>query len=865
MWISYSNSEVNVFHPVCEEALNEALVSIGKEHDYKVIHHQRTGSLEMDFVVRNIKTGKYLCVVEVKRTPSDVHSARYQYQAMSYVQMNDPNNERPFYILTNLECAFAFRYSSSQPRVVQQMLQPGLIQIGKFRDNNEAGFRKALAAEFADLLSSFMQDRYSYSVTLEQFENHMRKISNNNKQWKSSLAVLLYEYIRGVFVSVGRESEIPYDVHHFRKNVLRICAEAARVNFKEIFSCPPNEYERTASIANDILSHIFDYGRQTVSGDAIAELLHEIASEGMAHQGEVPTDPELARILAVLAKNIGGNIDDGKYLCDPAAGSGNLISSAIRVFNTTPNQVKANDKNPKLIELLSLRLGLNFPQSISSANSSLISSQDIVDLDKLYFHNISVIVLNPPFMAGINCVDRKGGLYRKVQLLKGEKAVTNIGQMNYEGAFLETICAFCEKGTTIACILPKTHLTARGREALALRKFLLTEFGLRIIFSYPETGLFENVTKGTCIVVGKVAVPTGVVKILSSSEEVSDIDLNKLESSLNADLQTGKFSSLTQGIEGVIQNTSNMNDSISEGWRQVYREYADAILFLQNYIISNPILTRLSDVPMSEIKRKRGSAGNKGASNLIFLDRNSYFYEEYNRYATIPAMRNARQSSIDIVDGDSAFLRINDFSEKETEKITSEYSALPQQESSQQRAKKTPAQLSSILKSEARNICPANSVLIPRGIRSLGRVYMTSVPTIVSTNFIVFEMRSSERAAILASWTSTIFYQIICEINGKQQEGMRKMEVADIEATFIPDFECLTKEDIASLISEIHHVDFLSLNAPVVRRIDSIWAKILFGSDAETLLQDARRLLDFLANLRNPVSAVVTGTAPVIY
>lgn len=68
MWVSYSDSEVNRFHPICERALNDALRMIGKEKKYRVLHHQYTGPLEMDYVIQNIATGKYLCVVEVKRT-----------------------------------------------------------------------------------------------------------------------------------------------------------------------------------------------------------------------------------------------------------------------------------------------------------------------------------------------------------------------------------------------------------------------------------------------------------------------------------------------------------------------------------------------------------------------------------------------------------------------------------------------------------------------------------------------------------------------------------------------------------------------------------------------------------------------------
>lgn len=99
MWISYSDSEVKVFHPLCEVALKTALKELKLDKEYEVIHHQYTGSLEMDFVIQHVTTGKYICVIEVKRTPSDVHSTRYQFQAMSYVQQNAGQTEKPFIFL----------------------------------------------------------------------------------------------------------------------------------------------------------------------------------------------------------------------------------------------------------------------------------------------------------------------------------------------------------------------------------------------------------------------------------------------------------------------------------------------------------------------------------------------------------------------------------------------------------------------------------------------------------------------------------------------------------------------------------------------------------------------------------------------
>ena len=123
----------------------------------------------MDYVIQNIITGKYLCVVEVKRTPSDIHSARYQFQAMSYVQMNANETEKPFYILTNLEYAFAFRYESNRPRVFQQMLKPGLSNIGSFVDDDEETFANKLAEYFKERINEYCNNSYEYLVTLEEF------------------------------------------------------------------------------------------------------------------------------------------------------------------------------------------------------------------------------------------------------------------------------------------------------------------------------------------------------------------------------------------------------------------------------------------------------------------------------------------------------------------------------------------------------------------------------------------------------------------------------------------------------------------------------------------------------------------------
>ena len=847
MWISYTDSEVNKFHPICEIALNNALRLLGKHEHYRVLHHQYTGSLEMDFVVQNRETGKYFCVIEVKRTPNDVHSARYQFQAMSYVQMNSAETEKPFYILTNLEYAFCFRYQPSRPRVFQQMLRPGLVTIGSFLQEKEE-FITNLTQFFKEQFEHFFENEYSYLVTLEEFAHHMEQIKNNSKSWKGHLAVLLYEYIRGAFSFVNRH-ELP-DIRIFNNDVQRICNEAARVNFRDIFTFSNETHENPAIIENATLVNLFDFGFQNVSGDSISEILHQIVSEGHEHDGEVPTDLELARFVSILAKGIGGALEEGKKICDPAAGSGNLISSAIDVFNLSANQILANDCNPKLLELLSLRLGLNFARIINQENSPIIENKNISELDESFFENVQIVVMNPPFVAGINCVERKQELYVRLGELTDGNYKTNLGQMPLEAVFLEMIVNLVQEGTTIACVFPKTHLTARGDEARVIRNLLLSEFGLRAVFTYPGDKIFDDVTKDTCILVGQAKVISDEVKVFSSYDKIPDIDIHRFEQIINNNLEE-KFISLMPGIVGRRISQSQLILSINDGWRMLNSELVEGINFVKTVFEASNSFIKIKNLDWSI---KRGVAANNGGSDLLFFDSRDELYSQFTDNRDIhlkSGMRNSKYNSFIVGNGDSRFLDYSTTAEELIDSIILCYLNLPERISQQKRSIKSQSQLKNILQRESNNVFPANSVLIPRALRKEGRVYLAESQVFVSTNFVVCSAPTNTDALLLASWMSTIFYQLNCEVASKDQEGMRKMEVRDILETFTPILSEVPNEIIVQLRSEKSNLTFLNLKTPCIRTVDRIWATYLFGDNAENKLTEALRLLSFLASKRD--------------
>ena len=848
MFISYSDSEVNCFHPICERALNIALHNIGKDAQYKVLHHQYTGALEMDYVIQNVATGKYLCVVEVKRTPADVHSARYQFQAMSYVQMNVDQSEKPFYILTNLEYAFSFRYDSTRPRVFQQMLYPGLVHIGDFNVENEGSFVEKLALYFSEMINGFINNSYEYLVTLEDFASHMEQIKEQPKRWKSHLAVLLYEYIRGGFEFINRNDL--RDVRLFRNDVKKICEEAAQVNFKDIFSYSDELFERKSTVDNGILSGLFDFGNQNINGDSVAGILHSIVSAGHEHDGEVPTDLELARIVAALAKYSSGELDPLDFVCDPAAGSGNLISAVIPTYNLIPTQILANDINSKLIELLSLRIGLSYARTISRGNSPEILSCNIADFDPDIFDKVKVVVMNPPFSAGINCVGRKQPLYQSIRRLTGKEPLTIIGQMPLEAVFLELLIELVKPGTTISCIFPKTHLMGRGSESKTIRKLLLHKFGLQLVFTYPGEEIFTDVTKDTCVIVGKAKTLSESIKVVASYDKIPDIDIHRFAQSL-LNITADEFTSMMPGVVGKTVSMQALADELTDGWRILNSEMVDAITFVNKYFKNSEQFEELGKLKNNI---KRGQAANSGGSDLMFFDSRPELFSQFEGLGVVLSvgMRNAKLNTIDIGMGDSQFLDISENTGEIVDSIIAAYNALPDRTGKQQRKKKTNDEWKKILGMESEGRFKANSVLIPRAIRTTGRIYFSKRPVFVSTNFVVCSMSTVNNAMLLSTWMSTIFYQLICEVSSKDQEGMRKMEVSDIEKTYIPLFDKVSSETVSALFDEVPSLEFLNLANPEIRSVDRIWANELFGENAESILQTARRKLQYLVNRRNP-------------
>ena len=849
MWIKNTDKEVECFHPVCKEALEGALRQLNLDKDYEVQHHRFVGTIEMDLVIACRETNKILCVVEVKRTIAAVNSTRYQYQAMSYVQsLRDSELESRYYLLTNLESSCLFKFDKDRPNVYEQIIEPGFSLNHKFADVSRERFVTDLTKQYAHFIFVIKNDSGKYMLSFKQFADVIHDKLDKDIEWEKALVALFYEYIRGSFTKINR-NELR-TISQLSNRVDLICREGLKVNFKDVFTLPElASRQRNVETSRTLLQQLFDLGKTYVDADELASVMHKVVSEEHKHEGEVPTDTDLAILMLWLVKCITGELKANEKIMDPASGSGSLLCAAANVYeHIQPSQLIANDINRRLLQLLSLRIGLKFASTIEKDNTARIMSMNIADLPTVEFEHVRAIVMNPPYLAatGVNCVTRKAELYRKIRLLKGCNPTTTSGQMPLEGPFVELVSTLAKDGTVIAVILPNTHFTTKGDASRAIRTMLLNDFGLQLIFNYPQEKLFEGVTQNTSIAIGVKGTHTNGILYLYSNEIISEIDASTVSEILKSEFSVEEIANINSQFEGCLLPKEKLVQMIDDGWQIGNMTKRDAQNFVQTNIATSRLLTTLSD---SEFKDyQRGKIGNDGCTDLLYMKPNNPFFVKARKQMKghlAPGLNNAKFDKLALGAGESLFFNVDGMSERQICKVVDMYIEEENAKNKKQRRdKKSLDDYVAILKKESKRVSPANSVMLPRMIRSNGRVFVSDRPTFVSTNF--FVIKADEMGAkILASWFSTIFYQLECEAYGNNRKGLRKLEKEDYEPLHVPVTSELSEEEKQRIVSTPIN-EFINLRSPQVRDVDRVWAEILFGENAYELIEEALTLVPIL-------------------
>lgn len=854
-WLSYDDSEVNCFHPVCEKALERALQSLGLTDMYKIEHHRSIGALEMDYVLTEKATDTLFCVVEVKRTRAAVESTRYQFQAMSYAQSYASQKKNLFYILTNLETSIFFRYDATRPMPRQQMLEPGCVTIGSFSETKE-DFVAKLAEYFSQCIHDIRSDHYSYHQPLSRFCEQYTAVRQHESERRSFLAVYLYQYLHLMLKQCKREKDFSQDVRNLLPgkagSLQSLYRVASRVDFDGIFDACADGTLKAFPPDSDILRELADCASKFGNSSYLANLLYDAEVPVPPANGEVPTDPELARAVGVLAAFVHGKIlTPEEKICDPAAGSGNLlIESARAVGISHPGQLVANEVNAAYGVPLSLRLGMYNMLQVNPMDAPTVHLGSIGELESTFFQNVRIVVLNPPFISGIASVAQKNELVASMTS-RGIQLRTNIGQMPLEAVLLETLLKLLPTGVTIALVIPERHLVAMGEEAVAFRRLLLEEFGLQTVFYYPRKKLFRDVTIGTCVVVGQTGSSSSHIHVMRSLAPIPDIamddflkELQKLPSCHS------KFVSLGYHCEGASFPRKIVVQQAETGWKNFSAAGKMAQALFRSCRERSSLLTELC----KRVTLKRGDFGNKGGSQFC-LDEGKPEYRELldfpcTHYHHVLKNSNIDFSGLELQCGDgilpvksqvprSLLLRIS-------ERILREMRQHSQQAKQKKKLPNTAEALLPLL--DSGTLFQGNLLLLPRAARVQAPVFVSSLPLYVSTNFFVASFQSFEDAVIMATWMSTLLYQTSCFLASKNQEGMRKMEKKNFNSTLIPDITYLRMEDRQKILAAVASVKPVNFRDIHPQEIDDIWGRILFGESAKEVTDEAWDCLTYFVS-----------------
>jgi hypothetical protein len=118
---------------------------------------------------------------------------------------------------------------------------------------------------------------------------------------------------------------------------------------------------------------------------------------------------------------------------------------------------------------------------------------------------------------------------------------------------------------------------------------------------------------------------------------------------------------------------------------------------------------------------------------------------------------------------------------------------------------------------------------------------------------VIAKFEKTEEAQLIASWLFSVFGQIQMEYSSIAQEGLRKLEKAQVGNLVVPDFSKISSEDKKLLIDTFIDDEPLNFSLLAQRPIDEAWTRILskyFG--IEISLKEFFNLLGDLVDERSP-------------
>lgn len=581
-WLSYSDDEVGSFHPVFEACGNDALVAEGLDGQYQWVHHLRgPGSrLVPDFVLIESASHRWRLTVEVKRRPESVHSDRSQAQAKSYAESpvaTYPAGWAKYFAVTNLEQTLLFALNGiASPRECRVAVTG--LEAGSLTTQDETAFRTELTRALRSLVA------YVHSNRTPAFDVAWPKVGRDFVQAAAGLSgvgrlgapsssgwpavervfglpasqggarvlvlrCLLAEYLRGLLerhghARAGTLQPVPTNAGSLRGQLPRVWDRLRDIDFRQLFdaeSLPDGAaLARGATELADYLTGIttaptaiYELARDRLDREELYPVLVGASSGGRSldESGKVPTDPELATLLASLViRETAGSVSD------PCCGDGALLSAAYDrlsefglAHDATLGLLQGIEADPLLARLAILRLLTKEPATITASTSVDVRRGDLFADPGVV--GVDYVLMNPPFR---RYEEQGGGEFPPelrqhyadaISRLTGRDSLAVSGQQNLYTYYVEWIIGAAPAGTRFGIVLDNKWY--HNRYARPLRELLLRECAIEAIVEYPYANLFEGWAIATSVLVctkRSSATTPASTKFARCSMELSQVD-----------------------------------------------------------------------------------------------------------------------------------------------------------------------------------------------------------------------------------------------------------------------------------------------------------------------------------------------------
>jgi len=852
-----TDSENLCFHPVFAWAVNEALRRKKLNVDFHLKPQFQTPSGPADFAIVRTATGKVLFPIEIKRSKTSVRGPGRR-QARDYQANLGTQQETAYYCASNLELTEFFRVDAGRPQTSAQRLSLHHGSSGELGKTSDSDFYNALVECVLEILSIALGEApYEYTDGLTQFQGHVGAHLDDADSWHQLFVPLCFEYVRGAatqIASLHAQTKDWKTARSYCKTPQRLNTLGGKIDFAHIFREPAPEPYCTEAFADGVLREAHNAGKAQGNGDDIAELVNELLAP--SGPGIVQTDTELAQLLAIIARDaLGRDLASDEKVCDPGAGSGRLLTalSTLAFPDLQARQVYAIEKEQRFGEPLSLRLGLAFAGQLTKENAPSIVMAPLESLPDDALAAVRVVVMNPPYLSGVQAGVEKACFSIRIEKLLKEPALLDRGQIAFEALFLELVWHLAAPGTVIAVVFPSQHLVRLSDEVVHLRQFLAKNLALTHIVQYPSEDLFDAVIKQTVLLAGVKGEQGNTIKLIDVQKRVADIDLMELHYGLQRDSD-----SPSHGVTIRQLARSDLLTASKHGWRQFLGAGARATNFINQH------MQGFSTVESLGKHVRRGTIASSGNKALTVFSKIAPTHPEIT--TRIPdtwlrAVLNTTEAMPRVLTVANApeisFLPPQEAYDTEHPDhsclvgiVEAHLSIHRPRAGHQARAVKTAANIIADLKSDQKDL-GNNWVLIPRGARVRGQVgLLEEAGVLLSTNVAMVRFERHQERRLFASWMLSVFGQLQLELHGVSQEGMRKLEMGQIRKVHYPNLASLPQalaDRLVALIETEAPCEFASFSA---RETDRLWANAIDAANPETCLENAIELFNALIDER---------------